>query len=458
MKCVIIGAGPSGLTLAWCLSQLNIYNQITVIEKEPVIGGCHAVNRVNGLFSEHGPRVYISNYMNFKTLLKEFGTSFNELFTEYKSALFNVPRLSIREYLIMTYYFVTLNESYRSITMRDVINKWGFSEASAQKLDRICRLTDGASIDRYTLYQFLQLPNQNLLYKISQPRHPNDEKLLKIWGDALRKNKVNILLNTKVKEYCSNQVILTNGNVIAYDTLIFAIPPLPLVKEIKDTPLKDAFLRNHEALVKWANKTRYITYVSITYYVPRIHITIRNMDRTDWGVEAVILSDYMTFPVEYTVISALASILDIPSTVTGLTVNQTRESSDLEDEVYRQLRQVYPELPLKPVHVVNTQNYYDDRVQGYQSRKEAYFATKDGFIPFESDVANVYTCGAHTGHNNYSFNALESAVENAFNLMHKIHPQSRSRYPLRYPWTIRKLMVIVICVIALIAYLIWQRK
>jgi UDP-galactopyranose mutase len=66
---IIIGAGPTGLTLAHILSQYD--NKILIIEKENYIGGCHGVARENGLFAEHGPRIYISNYYTFKQILKE---------------------------------------------------------------------------------------------------------------------------------------------------------------------------------------------------------------------------------------------------------------------------------------------------------------------------------------------------------------------------------------------------
>ena len=56
---IIVGAGPTGLTLALYLAKLN--KKIIVIEKENTIGGIHRVKRENGLFTEHGPRIYLNN-------------------------------------------------------------------------------------------------------------------------------------------------------------------------------------------------------------------------------------------------------------------------------------------------------------------------------------------------------------------------------------------------------------
>ena len=78
---IIIGAGPSGLVLAQCVIKLN--KKILILEKESDIGGCHRVRRVNGLFTEHGPRIYSTTYKVFNKLLKEMNVEFKELFKEY---------------------------------------------------------------------------------------------------------------------------------------------------------------------------------------------------------------------------------------------------------------------------------------------------------------------------------------------------------------------------------------
>ena len=65
---IIIGAGPCGLTLAHYLSRNN--KKVLLIDMNDDIGGCHRVKRVNGRLTEHGPRVYIDNYLTLKNALK----------------------------------------------------------------------------------------------------------------------------------------------------------------------------------------------------------------------------------------------------------------------------------------------------------------------------------------------------------------------------------------------------
>ena len=78
--CIIVGAGPAGLTFA---TLANKNERIMIIEKDDVIGGCHKVNRQKYeneyYFCEHGPRVYIGNYINFKMILNKIGLKFKDL-------------------------------------------------------------------------------------------------------------------------------------------------------------------------------------------------------------------------------------------------------------------------------------------------------------------------------------------------------------------------------------------
>jgi uncharacterized protein with NAD-binding domain and iron-sulfur cluster len=58
---IIVGAGPAGLALAHTSSSL--YRKILIVDKELEIGGCHRVKRnSDGMFTEHGPRIYLSIY------------------------------------------------------------------------------------------------------------------------------------------------------------------------------------------------------------------------------------------------------------------------------------------------------------------------------------------------------------------------------------------------------------
>ena len=79
---IIIGGGPSGLILAYLLSKNNqkssdkTSKSILLIDKNTSLGGCHRVDRNDIYFTEHGPRVYSSAFVNFINILKDFNVDF----------------------------------------------------------------------------------------------------------------------------------------------------------------------------------------------------------------------------------------------------------------------------------------------------------------------------------------------------------------------------------------------
>ena len=69
--------------------------------------------------------------------------------------------------LFKSYVYFIFDPSYsRETTLTEYMNLHNFSEESRDYIDRLCRLTDGAGIKRYTLYEFFQLINQNIFYNI----------------------------------------------------------------------------------------------------------------------------------------------------------------------------------------------------------------------------------------------------------------------------------------------------
>ena len=83
---IIVGAGPSGLALAHTTS--SIYRKVLIIDKEQDIGGCHRVKRnSDGMFTEHGPRIYLSIDYNFFNLINELGLNIEDIFVKYKYSI-----------------------------------------------------------------------------------------------------------------------------------------------------------------------------------------------------------------------------------------------------------------------------------------------------------------------------------------------------------------------------------
>jgi len=90
---IIVGGGPTGMTLAWLLGSKD--KSVLLLEQEKVLGGCHRVQRVDGYFTEHGPRVYSNSNLMFIELLKDMDIDFFQIFTEYKASIAKIDKKTV---------------------------------------------------------------------------------------------------------------------------------------------------------------------------------------------------------------------------------------------------------------------------------------------------------------------------------------------------------------------------
>ena len=142
--CIIVGAGPSGLTFA---TLANKNEKIMIIEKDEVIGGCHKVNRQKYeneyYFCEHGPRVYISNYVNFKMILNKIGLKFNDIFLRNKKTTFqmlyedviktNIYTINENLSIMKEFFYLLIDPNYaKDLSMKEYLTSNNFSEKAIE--------------------------------------------------------------------------------------------------------------------------------------------------------------------------------------------------------------------------------------------------------------------------------------------------------------------------------------
>lgn len=472
---IIIGAGPTGLALAQCYLKIN--NNILIIDKENDIGGCHRVRRVynnnlnESLFSEHGPRIYSNTYKVFISLLKDMGINFDDLFVKYNFQIAQIGGETVWNTLNYTELFVFLIEYFKllfndnygvNLSMKNFLLKNNFSEKSIDLIDRICRLTDGANIDKYTLNEFLQLFNQQILYNLYQPKLPNDVGLFDFWKKYLLKNNVDFLLNSKVTQLIPNnnkiESIIVNNEKIYCDKLIIATPPLNIVELLENSG--NSLIRNSfgdfDKLKAWANYTAYIDYISITFHwntkldLPKVY----GFPKTSWGIAYIVLSDYMTFKeaASKTVISAAITITDKRSRTLNKTANQCYDKNEIINETFNQLKESFPNLPLPTVSLLSSGIYYDKDLQKWTSIDTAYVLNIQDFnLDFSSKtISNLFNVGTHNNKSIYKFTSLESSVTNAVKLSHLLDSRLTKMFPILSSFTTRDLIIMFMIIISII--------
>lgn len=437
---IIVGGGPTGMTLSWILSSNN--KKILLIEKEESLGGCHRVQRVDGFFSEHGPRVYSDSYLYFIDILNDMDLDFKELFSRYKGNITNIDNQTIfslskteKFSLWKAFFLMSFNENYgKSKSIKQFMIDHNFKPSSIDYIERLCRLTDGASADDYTLFQFLQLLNQQYFYKLYQPKKPNDKGLIKLWADKLIENKVDIILKSEVvkilyeKNKVSDLIILNNGiqEKIKINKLILAVPPKPLYNIISSSlDIQNSF-GDINKLKEWKSKNSYFDYIPLTfhYYSKNLKLPkLNGFPRTPWGIGFIILSDNIDFDDEPSkqCISICISMTDVPNEF-GKTVNDC-SMTEIIDYVKKQLS-MFP-TPDKVIISPQVKRSADKWI----NLDTAYVVTTEQkFLNYKSKYDNLFAVGIFNGNSSYHFTSIESAVQNAIFFCKKEIPDLKYKF------------------------------
>ena len=469
---IVVGAGPAGLALAHTSS--SIYRRVLIIDKELEIGGCHRVKRnADGMFTEHGPRIYLSFYYNFFNLMNEMGLKIEDVFVEYKYSFLDVantkilPLYNIYEIFMfsLAYLMFVINDDYgKDISLYEYLRGYGFSLKVIDIVDRLCRFTDGGNVYTYSLNKFLKLTDNTLLLKIYQPNMPLDIVLFNTWKKFLSNRGVDFMLGHYITDYDIQNnniemITLNNGEKIRCGKVVFAVPPVAILDIIKyEGQLRNAF-GNYNDFERWVDKTRYIDYISITFHFKENQkLPIENglTFDTDWGIVLINLSDYMG-KVENgysTVLSAAISICNVNSRFSYKEANEC-SADELIKETHRQIKEsLFPDLTDDYTAIVNPNNYYDTYKNKWACKDNAYFNVySEKYIPFKSSINNLYNLGTHNGKSYISYTTIESAVSNAIYLAGELYPEVVSKYTIYRGITGKNIiMVIIIIIFALLFY------
>jgi len=482
---VIVGGGPCGMTLAFLLSKYQKDAKILLLEREKHLGGCHRVRRVKTLFTEHGPRIYINNYHTFQQIIKEMGMNYNDYFTNYNFQFLNIFGNIISHLHPLTEFpalawaylrFMIYPEWSKHISVGHWMTQHNFSEQSYEYIDRACRLTDGAGADRYTLFEFFHLNNQNFFYQVKQPKKPNDQGFIRDWVQYLKTQCHNLDIQTEsdVTQLITNQthqskntpnqkaihsLVINQHQHVQGRHFLLAIPPKHLLSLLSRSQIYDAF-GDWKHLVKWEKDCRYLVYIPIIYHWISQPIVFEKVwglpDQSEWGLVFIIVSDYMEFDKSQTVMTITITKPDALSHTLGKTPNQCTQE-ELLAETFRQMTIIFPQLiKHPPEHQILSPGVYKNDNDTWQTKDTAFMLTPNGgYLPAKSDdgYLNLYTVGTHNGTSDYHFTSMESAMENAVTLAQHLIPEIPHTYQKHFRWTIRKVIFgIVLSIILWFSY------
>jgi predicted NAD/FAD-dependent oxidoreductase len=439
----IIGSGPTGLTLALILKYYGY--SVTILERESTPGGCHRVTRVNDMFTEHGPRIYTSGSKTFHHMLQKAGLDHKKYFTPYKAQV-SEPLLQSLKYfnssdmfrIVSSYLKFVINPKFGSDM---TVNQLELSTPAASYADKMCRLTDGAGADRYTLNSFLRLIDHKFAETIQQPQRANDKEggwvadLVK----QLKINGVSVQLNQEVQTIRSQgsaYTIVTTDGSFKTDVILFATPTDALEKILSNSPdIADSFgpLSN---LKEFNKHSLYETYLPVTLHWRSTPVNLPRIWGNgigEWNIAWINITDYVSTE-PGTVISACITNTNAVN-INGKTANDCTEH-ELKMEVLRQLDPLINGVR-KPDAVILSPEIYRAKDK-WLTRDNAYMRTPMDHIgrPSKAENNKIFSVGCHNEHNTYKFTSVESAVQNAYYWAHEQIEGSDKFFPIISSWTL----------------------
>lgn len=408
---IVVGGGPSGIATAFWLSRRG--HRVTLLERESELGGCHRVLRSKGYFTEHAPRMYLSSYTHFFSLLNEMNIDGSALFVPYEHhplqmVLYLLHRLTWFESMQLAWAWLVSRmwSSFgQNVRLSAFVRDW--SPGAKDMVDRLCRMVEGGGLERYTLRQFLVMGS--LTAKPLQPRFANDRALLPLMRRSLEGNGVSIQTNSQVHriEIRDRRVVgvWVRNTYYPCDKLVLCMPPTAVFDLMIGSSL-NAF----PTLSKYVKETRYDTYLSATFHWhhPFAIQSRWGFPQSAWGLVSVLTSAYTTHTGSAVVISVTCFYLDRPGR-DGKTANETPDAESVLREMFVQLLLTYPDLPVPDVSLLSPTNYYDG---GWRSKDSGVVHTS--YLPAQSpNVSNLFQVGPQNGFSTMPYSTIEAAVENA---------------------------------------------
>lgn len=388
MKVHIIGAGPTGMTIAWELSKLKQHD-ITIYDRKPSAGGSwwEPDTEERNL---HAHRIVFDRaFINTRTLFREMGIKWNDVFEKVHSSLypymFNMFKLADYMALVSLAGSVMLNpEKYRHISLKDAVGK--LTPGGESLLSHLTLIMDGVTWDVMSAYEFIRSIDHVAL---------SSQYTQKVSGkymcDMMHKSLVNVGVKFKFEKHLSDIEYFKNEyKAIFEDNTFIENDGLLLLCVDNSKALK--LIKNNwkEGTSKKISDSTYGCINIILNYEDEVKLDhdLKMAVETKWNLQPVVLSDRKT-------VSCV--ICDLTNEILKTNPN------DLISGVIEQLKLDEP----KKSYIAWGSHWNGETWEFEQS---SGVLSLDEQIPFWGESNSVALCGMMSPRNT-PYSSIEAAVE-----------------------------------------------
>lgn len=435
MKYIVVGAGPTGLSLTYYLAKGG--HEVTLIEKEDQLGGSwNSQWHDDKYFTENSPRVLIFSQLTRKFLgdlgldKQDFANVYgNKLQTFFKFINFGVSNLSLKDYFIGAYSFIKHHYNKSNENVQDWLDSNNFSE-KFKKAMKITSIVICDRPDKTNLTDFFGAITDSNSDGIKQMREPNK------WHEILEaklktKYGVKIFKNTPIEK------VLTNKNrVVGVSTKNQKYYADRVVLATQSSGLHSILNQSNE-LVKnnWMSYSLMKNWIENTYYsgfsfqlnfkqkiaFPKKWLTF---SFTDWTIIILPVSDWLeSFSKDQeiqTTWSCCIVDMDTPSKFLKKTANQCKTKEEVLDECLRQIKSIH-KIP-NPKKVTTSKGLR--RINGiWTSLNTGFSRNINSYLPIQGNIEGLFALGCFTKPDTPHISHFETAIMATKNFLNKYQPE-----------------------------------
>lgn len=453
MNYVIIGGGPTGLSLAYALSNSN-YN-ITLIEKNDQLGGSWNSQWVGKYWSENNPRVllyggYLKNFLNEigineKDLEYVYGNFLQLNYKMMKFILSNINKWDIPTILkiLIKYNMIISNE-----TLQEVLNNNNLDQKTKRTISIISILIsdrpEKTNINDFFMTQFTTLYQ----YKDSNLWHRNVEKILKSKG-------VTIYKNTLVTNIVSSNNKITgvniNNKLLEADRVFLCCQSSGILNILNNS---NDIIKNNwyqwNVMKEWCKNTYYIGFGFQMHFFETVNTPNQWCwsCTSDWTVIILPVSNWLTTYTNgnevKTVWSCCIVDMDTKSKYLNKTANECLTKDVVVDECVRQIK---TKLDVGNNFITTTSKNLVRINDKWESENTGFSKGSYDDLPMRGKLDNLFALGCFTEKNKPSIAHKGTAILSTVNYLNTYEPEIESFHN---RWSVFNIMIFIIIIILII--------
>ena len=427
-KYIIIGAGPSGLSLAYFLT-LN-GRSVELYEKDSIVGGSWKSEWVNGMYwSENAPRI-LSYGGNTRSFLEDIGIAESDLENVYGG--FPLPYLKvinfIRQYFTFSDYIIYILSTvkYSFVKSKETVGDWcaksGLSSAAKNAIRIICitindrpENTNINDFFRTRLASFQQFKDSNLWHQKAIGKLSKYSNFRLFTGTTVRRlfHQDNDIQAIECMNEETQEVYKVFGSQFFLCTQSDGL--LPILTE------SSSHVRNNwmdfESMETWCRETYYSAFSFQLHFTEELNVpdTWCWSCTGDWTVIILPVSEWLSKKSRdssiKTVWSCCITDLNNQSLVTKKTANQ----STREEVVIECLRQISLTIDFPSPSIVTFAPGLVMERGGWKSRYTGFTQKRLGKLPMKGKLNNLFALGCFTDTTQPSIALMETAITASFN-------------------------------------------